>query len=260
VIVRALAVLATALSGTTASLHVTLSPNRAGARTLMRFGFHIDSPEGLPPALTHLTVGLPKGLGIDMAGVGTCQAARLEAGGSCSTNAQVGQGSVTVAVPLGEQVRTERAKLTVYKGPTHPSTSPPTSFSTRLLTRSPARPVVRGDQTLLFDAVGRVPIATRIVFKAIVAPGAQGASIQATIPLEATLPNSPDAAITSLAATLGTLGRIYHQTTKNKNLSFTPKGITLPRGCPTAGLPFKAVFAFDDGGQISASTSIACRS
>lgn len=233
-----------ALAGATAalgaphvSLRVRLAPGRPGAGTNLAFSFRVSAAAGaIAPPLTGLRVGLPRGLGIDMAGVAGCSLARLQGGGGCPRDAQVGQGAVKVVVPLGEAVRTERARLTVYRGPR-----------------------VHGDQTLLFDAIGRVPIGTQLVFAAAIrGEGSRGTSIQASIPLEPTLPNSPDAAIVSLSATLGTLGRAYYETQGQRRVAFTPRGITLPPSCPGGGLGFTAGFSFQDGSVAAASARAAC--
>jgi hypothetical protein len=232
-----LALVATAAGAPHASLRAGLAPDRPGAATDLAFSFEISVARGeLPPPLTGLRVGLPRGLKIDMAGVAGCTVARVEDGRGCSPDAQVGQGSVKAIVPLGEAIRTERARLTVYKGPR-----------------------VHGDQTLIFDAVGKVPIATRLVFAAAIrGEGSRGTSIKASIPLEPTLPNSPDVAIVSLSSTLGTLGRAYYTTQGNTRVGFTPKGITLPPSCPGGALGFTAAFGFQDGGTATASARAAC--
>lgn len=226
----------TALGAPHASLRVGLVPDRPGAGTTLAFSFAISAGAGgVPPALTGLRVGLPPGLGIDTAGVASCDGARLRRGAGCSAEAQVGQGAVRVMMPLGEAVRSERARLTVYKGS-----------------------AAHGDQTLLFDAIGRAPIATRLVFAATIRPeGARGTSIEANIPLEPTLPNSPDAAIVSLSSTLGTLGRAYRRAQGGSALP-PPKGITLPRSCRAGALAFTASFSFQDGSAATAAASAAC--
>jgi hypothetical protein len=228
---------AAALSAPHATLRVGLDPGHPGAGTNLAFSFQISAAGGaLPPALTGLQVGLPPGLGIDTAGVAGCSVARLK-GAGCSPDAQVGQGAVKVVVPLGEAVRSERAMLTVYKGPR-----------------------VHGDQTLIFDTVARVPIAERFVFAAAIRrEGSQGTSIQASIPLEPTLPNSPDATIVSLSLTLGTLGHVYYATQGHRRVAFTPRGITLPLGCPSGALGFTAGFSFQDGSVAVASAQAACK-
>jgi len=205
----------------------------------MDFAFEISAAGGaVPPALTGMTVQLPAGMGIDVAGVATCARAALQAHGprGCPREAQVGGGSVLVKVPLGEAVRNERAQLAVFSGP-----------------RS------NGHLTLLFYAAGRVPIATQLIFSAVIRQGAGGASIQAGIPLIPTLPDQPDAAIVRLSAILGTRGRSYERIVRGRRVRFAPPGITVPRHCPGAGVRFSTALRFDDSSGASAGTAVACR-
>lgn len=223
-------------AGPTASLRVRVSPARPGARALIHFGFRIEARgTELPPALTRLSVELPRGLKMNTAGVATCRASRLESGRACSPDAEVGQGSVAALEPLGEAVRRERATLTVYNGPR-----------------------ARGRPTLVFCALGRLPLEVRIVFSATIAQGPRGLSIQAGIPPEPTLPGSPDAAIVSLSSTLGTLGRRYFATAGHRRVAVDPAGVTLPARCPAAGLPFAAAFQFQQGAAATARALAAC--
>lgn len=223
---------------TTAKLRVGLSPERLGAGTTIAFGFQIASAgQALPAALTGLDVQLPAGMGIDTSGLSRCARAPLIAHGAqgCSVNARVGSGSVYVKVPLGNVIRPERATLTVFNGP-----------------RS------KGRETLLFYADGRLPIATRLVFSGVIVPSPLGWSIEAAIPLIPTLPEAPDAAIVQMTATLGTRGQAYYRTLAARRVRFTPKGATLPRGCPPGGFPFSAEFHFNDTTSASATTTVAC--
>ena len=186
-----------------AKLQVSLNPERPGASTTLAFGFQIEDPEGaLPPALTRLDVRLPAGMGVDTSGLATCTEAKLEHGPkSCSNNARVGAGSVKVQVPLGNVTRPEIAALTVFNGPRK-----------------------GGRTTLVFDAIGKLPIATVFVFTGVIVPGPQGQSIEATIPLIPTLPNTPDAAIVEMKASLGTRSQAYYRTVGGRRVRFNAEG------------------------------------
>jgi hypothetical protein len=218
------------------SLTVRLDPDHARASTTIHFAFHITPAEGdLPPALTKLVVRLPPHVGIDTSGLAVCRSARaLEAHGAraCSPYAQVGSGVVDVRMPLGEEVRLERATLTVFNGASH---------------------------SLLFLAVGRVPIATRQVFPAVIQQSHGAARIDATIPIIRSLPNSPDGAIVSMSSSIGTLSRRYYRSTGGHRVLIHPRGVTLPSACPPAGLPFAASFVFAEGPPARASSVAACR-
>jgi len=220
-----------------AKLQVSLNPKRLGASTTLAFGFQIEAPGGaLPAALTQLDVRLPAGMGVDTSGLATCTEAKLEHDPqACSSNARVGTGSVKVQVPLGNVTRPEIAKLTVFNGPRK-----------------------GGRTTLLFDAIGKLPIATQLIFPGVIVPGPQGESIEATIPLIPTLPNTPDAAIVEMTATLGTRSQSYFRTVGGRRMRFTPKGATLPGSCPAGGWPFSATFGFGDGTSASAAAAVGC--
>ena len=229
---------ATAAQATqSAKLQVSLNPNRLGTSTTLAFGFQIEDPEGaLPPALTRLDVRLPAGMGIGTGGLATCTGATLERGPKgCSSNARVGSGSVKVQVPLGNVTRPEIAALTVFNGPRK-----------------------GGRTTLVFDAIGKLPIATVFVFTGVIVPGPQGQSIEATIPLIPTLPNTPDAAIVEMKASLGTRSQTYYRTVGGRRVRFDPKGATLPASCPAGGWPFSATFGFGDGSTAGAAVAVGC--
>jgi hypothetical protein len=228
---------APARAAQSAKLHVSLSPERLGASTTISFGFQITAPEGaLPPALTLLDVRLPPGMGIDTSGLATCTRALLAHGPQgCSRNAQVGSGSVDVQVPLGNVIRPEIAKLTVFNGPR-----------------------TGGHTTLLFYAAGRLPIATQLVFSGVIVPSPLGQTIEATIPLIPTLPNTPDAALVAMSSTLGTRQLSYYRTIGRRQVRFTPKGATIPARCPAGGLPFSAAFHFNDGSSAAAAATVDC--
>jgi hypothetical protein len=227
----------TAGAAQSAKLQVSLSPKRPGASTTLGFGFQIEAPEGaFPAALTQLDVRLPAGMGVNTAGLATCSEAKLEHGSrSCSANARVGTGKVKVELLLGTVTRPEIAALTVFNGPRK-----------------------GGDTTLVFDAIGKLPIATQFVFTGVIVPGPAGDSIEATIPLIPVLPNTPDGAIVELSATLGTRAQSYYRTVGSRRVRFTPKGATLPGGCPVGGWPFSATFGFEGGSTASAAAAVGC--
>jgi hypothetical protein len=220
-----------------ATLHVSLSPERLGASTTISFGFQITAPNNaLPPALTLLKVRLPPGMGIDTTGLAICRSALLAHGPQgCSRNSRVGTGSVDVKVPLGNVIRPEKAALTVFNGPRQ-----------------------GGHTTLLFYAAGRLPIATQLVFTGVIIPSQLGQTIEAAIPLIPTLPEAPDAALVAMSSTLGTRQLTYYRTVGHRRVRFTPKGATLPARCPTGGFPFSADFGFNDASTTTATATVPC--
>jgi hypothetical protein len=220
-----------------AKLQVGLSPERLGAGTTISFAFQIKAAGGaLPAALTALDVRLPAGMGIDTSGLATCTVSALAHGPQgCSRNAQVGSGRINVQVPLGNVIRPETATLSVFNAPRK-----------------------RGRTTLLFYAAGRLPIATQLVFPAVIVPQGLDQQIEATIPLIPTLPNAPDAAIVSMTSTLGTRQIAYYKTMDHTRVRFDPKGATVPPRCPRGGFPFAAEFHFNDTSVAAAAATVAC--
>jgi hypothetical protein len=220
-----------------AALHVSLSPKRLGASTTMFFSFSIrNSTGGLPPALTVLDVRLPPGMTVNTTGLAACTRRQIARGPSqCPANSRVGNGTVRVEVPLGNVVRPETAVLSVFNSE-----------------------VLGGRRTLLFYAVGRIPIATKLIFAGVMIPSAEGLTIEAEIPLIPTLPEAPDAAIVEMSSTLGTLQFAYHRGVGRKRVRFHPSGSVLPASCPTGGMPFAGGFRFNDTSTASAQITVAC--
>jgi hypothetical protein len=220
-----------------ARLHVSLSPKRAGASTTMFFSFSIsNSAGGLPPALTVLDVRLPPGMSVNTAGLAACTRRQLARGPAhCPANSRVGAGTVRVEVPLGNVIRPETAVLSVFNSE-----------------------VQGGRRTLLFYAVGRIPIATRLIFAGVLKPSAEGLTIEADIPLIPTLPEAPDAAIVEMSSTLGTLQFAYYRGVGHKRTRFYPRGEVLPASCPQTGMPFAGGFRFNDTSTASTQTTVAC--
>jgi hypothetical protein len=236
-----LAVCACAASGAhaapSAKLHASLSPKRLGGGTTIGFGFSLgDSTGTLPPALTGLGVRLPAGMAIDTSGLGTCRAAQLAHGPrGCSRDSLVGGGSVKVEVPLGAVIRPETAVLSVFNGAPE-----------------------NGRTTLLFYAVGRLPIATRLIFPGVIVPRPTGDTIEVSIPLIPTLPEAPDAAIVAMSSTLGTRQFVYYRTVAHRQVRVWPRGATVPPRCPAGGFAFSSAFSFNDASTTDAATTVAC--
>jgi hypothetical protein len=235
--VAGVAVAGVAQAAPLAQLHVSLSPKRLGASTTIFFSFSIsDSTGGLLPALTVLDVRLPAGMSVNTAGLAACSRRQLAHGPShCPANSRVGGGRVRVEVPLGNVVRREIAILSVFNSE-----------------------VQGGRHTLLFYAIGRLPIATQLIFAGVMIPSAEGLTIEAKIPLIPTLPEAPDAAIVEMSSTLGTLQFAYYRHVGRKRVRFRPSGSVLPRTCPAGGMPFAGGFSFNDASTASAQAIVAC--
>ena len=227
----------------TAKLDVKLTPERLGAGTTIVFGFQIAGSSGeVPSPLTEIDLRYPANLGIGTSGLGleSCRRARLEALGpdGCPTDSQMGYGSALVEVPFGPDIIHETAT-----------------------TRTFSAPVSNGHLALLFYADGESPIDAQLVFPATIAtaPAPFGGSLNTSLPLVPTLPETPDAAVVQLSSTIGPLHLTYYEQVRNKQrVAYTPKGIVLPRSCPRGGFPFAATFSFEDGTRANAATRVAC--
>jgi hypothetical protein len=226
-----------AYAAQSAKLQVSLNPDRLRASTTIAFAFQITAPDhALPAALTLLDVRLPPGMGVDTSGLATCTPSALAHGvQGCSPDSRVGSGSVDVKVPLGNVIRPEIAALTVFNGPRR-----------------------HGRTSLLFYAIGRLPIATQLIFPGLIVPGPAGEHIEAAIPLIPTLPEAPDAAIVAMNSTLGTRQLAYYRTVGRRRVRFTPEGATVPARCPVGGFPFSVGFGFNDATTATAAATVPC--
>jgi hypothetical protein len=224
------------------TLTAALSPERLGHSTTLHFGFQIAAPEGAVPApLTRLDVRYPPGFGVAASdlGVETCTAAILEAGGprSCPADSLIGYGSVLAEVPFGAEVVREPAIVT--------------------LVRAPAQ---SGHTRILFYAEGTNPVSAAIVFSAQLWNASRpfGGEIRIAVPLVPSLPEDPDVAVVRVLSTIGPAHLTYYERLHGRRVAYTPRGIVLPRRCPTGGFPFAATFGFLDGSRATAETRVPC--
>ncbi len=151
----------------------------------------------------------------------------------------MGYGSALVEVPFGPLVVDETATTRTYSAP-----------------------VSNGRLALLFYAEGESPIYAQLVFPAIVDTAAPpfGGSLNTTLPLVTSVPEAPDAAVVRLHSTIGPLNLTYHERVHGRRVSYTPKGIMLPKSCPRGGFPFAVSFTFQDGTSTTATSNVPCPS
>ena len=226
----------------TASLSARLVPEHLGAGTTIEFGLTINPPPGeFPPALREIDLRYPANLGIETSGLGTatCRAATLETDGppGCPRNSIVGYGSATVEVPFGTETLYETARAALFMAP-----------------------LQHEDIGLLFYVDGESPVSAQLVFPGIVlpAPAPFGGDLATTVPLIASVPEAPDAAILALSMTLGPSGITYYEYAKHRKIAYHPRGILLPQQCPPGGFAFAADLDFNSGSQTSAEEHIPC--
>jgi hypothetical protein len=225
-----------------ASLSAGFSPDRLGASTTISFGFHLQTAEGTaPPPLQSIVLQMPAGMNYTLTtlGLAVCQPAVLQAQGpkGCPPNSRLGAGSALVEVPFGTGSGHEVPEVQAVVGPPK-----------------------EGNMVVLFYANGQTPVFAQLEFTGEVLPdsGLFGSKLATSVPLIPSVPNGPDVSVVSVNATIGPAGLTYYKHSHGHLVSFHPLGIGVPEHCPLGGFPFHASFAFQDGSQASASTTVPC--
>jgi hypothetical protein len=223
-------------------LAASFSPERLGAGTTIKIGFHISYPAGEAPLpATGIQFFLPRGLGIATSELGlqNCLPAQLELLGraACPPNSLMGHGSAVTAVPFGSRFVVEHTAVVLFSGP-----------------------VQKSDPQLLFVALGEYPVIAEVLFSALVLPAGPrfGGLIETTLPLVPSVPEGPDVALLGLQTTIGPAGITYREDVNGRIVSFRPRGILLPTRCPRGGFPFAVRLSFGDGGSAGASATVPC--
>ena len=229
----ALAVLpATALAEVNASIQPSFRPDGLGARTAFTFAFRLGGREQeLPAPLSRAVVHLPAGLGIDVRGVATCAASRLQRYGAngCPARSLIGRGLELLEVQAGSQPIPEQATIWAFRG------------------------ADRGGRPVLeILGQGETPLQQRAVAVATLSGdgGPYGSKLTVSIPPIPTLVYEPNASIISFSLTIGAVGR--------PRAHAAAAAVTVPRRCPAGGFPFAASFAFEDATTASAIARVRC--
>ena len=113
---------ATAHAAQSARLHVAFTPERLGRATTVELAIQIAAPaHRVPPPLTALNVSYPGKPWSRVSGLGlaTCSRAKLEALGpdGCPADSRMGQGSALAEVPIGPEIVSETAQVTIVRAP-----------------------------------------------------------------------------------------------------------------------------------------------
>jgi hypothetical protein len=225
----------TAHGAQTATITTAFRPLRLGAPTTVSLGFDITARAvRVPSPLVGVEFHYPPNLGIATSDLGSasCAVAEVEAHGPsiCPPNSVMGRGSALVRIPVGGEVESELAAITLIAGP------------------SPD-----GNVRLLVTAVGESPVIARIVMPSTLRAG----NLQLTVPLVESLPEAPDVSVVRVRAVLG--GNLtYRERRKGRTIFYRPKGVILPRTCPHGGFRFSARFRFQDGTEAEARSRVAC--
>jgi hypothetical protein len=225
-----------------ARLTATLTPEHLGEGTTIGFNLRILAPRGeIPPPLTMVDLRYPQDLGIATSGLGlaTCTPALLEAVGpeGCPAESVMGIGSAVAEIPVGPEIVSETAPVTIYRAPTE-----------------------NGQIAMVLYANGGNPVEAQILLPSLLlpAPAPFGGGVKIDVPLVPSLPGTPDVAVVRLTTTLGPLGITYYEREHGHTVAYRPRGLQLPDSCPRGGFPFAAELGFVDGSRASARAVVAC--
>lgn len=213
---------------TSVSIGASVQPSRLGARAAASISLRFTGgTDGVPAPLRGVVLHLPEGVGVDLAGVGICQPARLRSRGAsgCSSASLIGRGHALLKVHAGSQTLPEEATISVFRGPdrgTHHTFEILGHGETPLYENTLSTAVLEGDS----------------------AP--YGSKLVVSIPAIPTLVYEPDASFSSLSLKIGAGAGGPHG------------AIILPRSCPREGFSYAADFAFADGSTASTSAQLPC--
>jgi len=216
---------------TTATIAVSLSPDRAGARAALTLTIRYTGGEfGVPSAVRRSVLRFPAGMSLDIPSLRSCSAVRLRARGvsGCPARSQIGTGHALVETRAGSQIVTEDVALRAFLGP--PQNLEP---------------------TFEILAQGYTPLEERVVFTGSVLTDSApyGEQLDMSIPPVPTLPMEPDASIVTFSLTVGTSAR---RGTHGQN------AVLVPSTCPFGGFPVAVEFTYADGSDGSARATIPC--
>ncbi len=233
---------ATTQAAQTARLTATLTPEHLGEGTTIGFNLRIvTAGDAIPPPLTEVDLRYPKDLGIATSGLGlaTCAPALLEADGpqGCPSESVMGIGSAVAEIPVGPEIVSETAPVTIFRAPT-----------------------ANGQIAMVLYANGASPVDAQILLPSLLLPATApfGGRVKIDVPLVPSLPDSPDVAVVRLTTTLGPLGITYYEREHGRAVAYRPRGLQLPDGCPHGGFPFAAELGFVDGSSATARTVVPC--
>jgi hypothetical protein len=226
----------------TVKLRAAFHPDIAGARTTITLAVRIRGQHGGPPSpVRSFDLRLPPNMGLATTSLGqaNCEPAALIASGiaGCSGNARIGYGTASAVVPVGSQNVHEKASLDAVIGP---------AAEDRV-------------EVLWYVQAGQ-PVFAQLVLPSVLeeAGPPYGEELAVTVPLVQAWPEGPDLALETFNSTIGPAGLLYHRKVAGETVAFHPRGIRIPRVCPTGGYRFAAVLSFQDGTQTSTTYRVPC--
>lgn len=232
--------LASAAPTTTASIHASFAPDRAGAKTSVTFAASFAGSEGsLPSPLRRVSIMLPLGLANAPQWPLTygCSRAHLLAHGAqgCPAHSEIGTGNAQLEWLQDGRTRSESANLALFVGPTD------------------------GGYTLQLLAEGLRPVHRRVVLwielAAISAPFSAG--LEALVPSIPTLPGGSQASIVSFSVTVGRTSRPADGD-REALARWGEMGLFVPKSCPVGGYPWVADFEYANGEAQEVSSGAPC--
>ncbi len=220
------------------TLSARFAPERLGESTTIHWSFAISEPA----PLRSIALRLPPGMGFAASSLGLepCQPELLARDGpeGCPANSHIGFGSALAEVPAQSTIQ-ERANVTVLLGPYDGE-----------------------EETILFFLDGKWPANREIILTSHLLGIADpdGATLLTEVPsLPPVWPMGPEIELTRLQATIGPEKITYYRRVRGRTVAFTPRGLSLPRRCPSGGFHVSAVFHWwTISGAASASTRVPC--
>jgi hypothetical protein len=222
----------TSSTSTSAVISASLSPDRLGAKSTLRFTIRYSGEEagGVPSPVRRALLSFPAGLTLDIPHLSSCSAAQLRARGAsgCSPQSDLGAGHAQVVAPLGSQKLSEAISLSIFLGAPR-NLQPTVEIVGQGLTPFDERVLLSGS-----TLSGQAPY---------------GEELEMLIPPIPTLPLEPDASMASISLNIGAPPRTG---------AGEANAVLVPSHCPTGGFPFAAEFTYADGSLGSATTTIPC--
>jgi hypothetical protein len=219
------------------TLSARFAPERLGESTTIHWGFAISEPA----PLRSIALRLPPGMGFAASSLGLepCQPELLARAGpeGCPADSRIGFGSALADVPAQSTIE-ERANVTVLLGPYDGE-----------------------EMTVLFFVEGKWPANREIILTSHLLGIADpdGATLLTEVPSLPVWPLGPDIGLTRLQSTIGPDGITYYRRVRGRTVAFSPRGVSLPRGCPRGGFLVSAVFHWwTISGAASARTRVPC--
>ncbi len=219
------------------TLSASFAPEHPGKSTTIHWGFAISEP--VP--LRSIALRLPAGMGFAASSLGLepCEAELLARAGpeGCPADSHIGFGSALAEVPAQSTIQ-EHANVTVLLGPYDGE-----------------------EMTVLFFVEGKWPANREIILTShllgLAAPA--GATLLTEVPSLPVWPLGPDIGLTRLQSTIGPEGITYYRREHGQSVAFTPRGVSLPKRCPSGGFRVSAVFNWwTIAATASASTRVPC--